>query len=392
MEIGELADAVHGEHRISDVDGLDAAGSFCDGTDGGAAAHVCAINEGLQRDVFFGAEGAQHGFAARRGGVAVAGGELEHGPFAETRTQYGIGFLWIIRMRGVGLVAAEDDALCKQRAQVCVGGFGDARKRSREQRSGGALSRVATDLFVLIADENGDVICRLAVADGAGGCVSVGEIVNARAGVERMLSAEDLRRFRAHKIELVGENIFRHKKIVAGSGELFAQSRRVARSPEGEQLFLWIDRIVAAFHMCRQRRDRHLLRQFDERALWMRPVFATDENASGDGERTVEPCGEDRPAVDFDIEHRESFAQDLWLRLQAQRRRIVVRGDDAKTARRSLRQREGDGGAVVCREKIAPARGERPVGVFVESGDPLRDEHVLALAGSVIRRERSGHV
>ena len=98
-------------------------------------------------------------------------------------------------MRGVGLVAAEDDALCKQRAQVCVGGFGDARKCAREQRSGGALSRVAADLFVLIADENGDVICRLAVADGAGGCVSVGEIVNARAGVERMLSAEDLRRF-----------------------------------------------------------------------------------------------------------------------------------------------------------------------------------------------------
>lgn len=65
-------------------------------------------------------------------------------------------------------------------------------------------------------------------------------------------------------------------------------------------------------------------------------------------------------AVDFDIEHRESFAQDLWLRLQAQRRRIVVRGDDAKTARRSLRQCEGDGGAVVCREKIAPARSERP--------------------------------
>ena len=207
-----------------------------------------------------------------------------------------------------------------------------------------------------------------------------------------MLSAEDFRLFRAYKIKLMGKNIFRCEKIVAGSGELFAQSRRVARSPEGEQLFLRIDRIVAAFHMCRQRRDRHLLRQFDERALWMRPVFAADENASGDGERTVEPCGEDRPAVDFDIEHRESFAQDLWLRLQAQRRRIVVRGDDAKTARRSLRQREGDGGAVVCREKIAPARGERPVGVFVESGDPLRDEHALALAGSVIRRERSGHV
>ena len=207
-----------------------------------------------------------------------------------------------------------------------------------------------------------------------------------------MLSAEDLRRFRAHKIKLVSENIFRHKKIVAGSGELFAQSRRVARSPEGEQLFLWIDRIVAAFHMCRQRRDRHLLRQFDERALWMRPVFAADENASGNSQRTVEPCGEDRPAVDFDIEHRESLAQDLWLRFQAQRRRIVVRGDDAKTARRSLRQCEGDGGAVVCREKIAFAGRECPVGVFVESGDPLRDEHVLAFAGSVIRRERSGHV
>ena len=154
-------------------------------------------------------------------------------------------------MCGVGLVAAEDDALCKQRAQVCSGGFGDARKRLRKQRSSGALSRVAADFFVLIADENGDVICRLAVADGAGGRVSVGEIVNARAGVERMLSAEDLRRFRAHKIKLVSENIFRCEKIVAGSGELFAQSRRVARSPEGEQLFLRIDRLVATFHVRR---------------------------------------------------------------------------------------------------------------------------------------------
>ena len=124
----------------------------------------------------------------------------------------------------------------------------------------------------------------------------------------------------------------------------------------------------------------------------MCPVFAADEHTTGDSQWTIEPGGEDRPAVDFDIEHRESFAQDLWLRLQAQRRRIVVRGDDAKTARRSLRQREGDGGAVVCCEKIAPAGGERPVGVFVESVDPLRDEHVLAFAGSVVRRERSGHV
>lgn len=110
-EAGTFADAVHGEHGVAKVDGFDAAGCFGNRADGGAAAHVGAIDKGLQWQAAVGAERSDHGFTARRGGVAVAGSEFQHRTAAEAWAQDGVGLFAVVWMHGVGLVAAEDDAV-----------------------------------------------------------------------------------------------------------------------------------------------------------------------------------------------------------------------------------------------------------------------------------------
>lgn len=110
-EAGTFTDAVHGKHRVAEVDGFNAAGCFGDWADGGAATHVGAIDKGLQRKAGIGAECSDHGFAARRGGVAVAGGEFQHRAAAEAWAQDRVGLFAVVWMHGMGLVAAEDDAV-----------------------------------------------------------------------------------------------------------------------------------------------------------------------------------------------------------------------------------------------------------------------------------------
>ena len=110
-EAGTFADAVHGKHRVAEVDGFDAAGCFGNRADGGAAAHIGAVDKGLQRQAGIGAKRSNHGFAARCGGVAVAGGEFQHRAAAEAWAQDRVGLFAVVWMHGMGLVAAEDDAV-----------------------------------------------------------------------------------------------------------------------------------------------------------------------------------------------------------------------------------------------------------------------------------------
>ena len=78
VDAGELANGVHSEHGVADIDGFDAAEGFGDGANGGAATHVRTVGEGLVRNALACAEGAEDGFTAWSGGVAVVGSKLEY--------------------------------------------------------------------------------------------------------------------------------------------------------------------------------------------------------------------------------------------------------------------------------------------------------------------------
>lgn len=182
----------------------------------------------------------------------------------------------------------------------------DARQETAEMRRRGALASVAADFFVLIADEKSDIVLRLTVAEGVASGVGVGQVVDAGSGVEIVVIAKDAGFFSADKVELRGE------KIRFVDAEVFGQSCfqawRICFAPESKQFLLWINRVVATFHMGSEGWNDNLFRQADKMGLRHGPVIATAINAPGNSERAVEPGAEKRAAVDFNIEQAQLFA------------------------------------------------------------------------------------
>ena len=297
----------------------------------------------------------QHGGVGRRR-VALVGVELDRRAVVDERGVVGIVALDVVRVHGVGVVgrdAADDAASVRWRSSREP----PAARLSRSMmvsRIGpdGAGDRGRPDLLVVEQGDHRDVVVRLGGGQGGRRRPARHLVVEAAAGQQRAVGAEDGGRLDVEEPELPRR---RH----GGAGALGDPRREVGAEVGGphrahvglaiEDEAPLVDVAIEVDGELRHAGDR--LVDGDER----RRAVRRDE-APGDAEVAVEPAVEQHAAVDLDAELAPPGAVDVGARLDAQVRRVGVGADEAH------RQGTGTGRAAPGHEGARRGRRSRRPG------------------------------
>lgn len=423
-----LADAVHAELRVSDVDGAHAELGGEGRADGAAAERVVAHNKQLQRNA--GDTGAllEEDDTGRVGGVLVVGVNLDDGAAVHGRAVRGLVLLGVVGVHGMGHVGRHQEGsrqrLLKGRvvgADVLVGAGrrGDDRHAAQDggdQVGARALGCLRANLLVIEADHHADRVVVLEAVGGGNGldeglerAVRHLEVVKAGRHDELVIDAAEagLLRIVEHQLKVddrrnVGASVLgdelEHGRVVArrhGRQRILGRRRQsrlvgglvqlgLGQVEDGEQLRLLVGvKVGLAVQVDGQVRDaQDGLVNLDQ--LLHDVAALADEDAASNTQVSVEPRVPNAAAVCLNTDLVVAEVGLFRHGLDAQAWRVGVGADNGNGIARLplLANGEGDDGRGVAGEVVFATRldGGCPRVLFA---DQLEAGLFEASAGSV---------
>lgn len=146
---GQFADGVHAELRDADVDGADAESRGGDGADGGAARHIGAHRESLERQAGALAHLAEHGRGLGVGGVSLVAVGFDDRAGVQQRAVVRFVLVRVVGVDAVRVVGRDQHRAAERALQGRVVGA-HAAQNGAQKRPVGAAAGGAADFLVVV--------------------------------------------------------------------------------------------------------------------------------------------------------------------------------------------------------------------------------------------------
>ncbi|MCY1411998.1 hypothetical protein D9M71_273940 [compost metagenome] len=246
----------------------------------------------------------------------------------------GVVLVGIVGVHAMGVVRRDQQRALDHADEVVTLGH-QAAQGLFEHRAIGAAGRAGADFFVVIGHQQAGFVA-VGVEQGLQAGIARQQVVQARAGNEVAIEADEARALGVVEAQLVVEHHVGVEVVLAGQlvGQQRAKIGTLVTGHLGQdrwQLGLRVDHpafVGGAVEVDRQVGD-HRNRQLEVDQLAFDLAVAAEGHAPGQRQVTVEPGRQQRAAVHLDTQLPEALALQLGLRLDAQARAVGMGADHA---------------------------------------------------------------
>ena len=383
---------MHGQLRKADVHTRDGDLRRGDGAERRAARHVGSVGVHLHGRARLAADRCEQRAGDAVGRIALVGVEFDDDAAVQARRVGHVGVFRMVRMDAVGVVSRDKEAL-REHAEIPFlvhpQRERNAPERIGEQTRRRALLRLAADLLVVERAEDRHAAGGFRRKEALEQAEHAAEIVQPGREEKLVLRAE-ARAARAHvQAQILAEHLvllyargLGHDAAEAVRGFLHAIEReRVDVRHELKAV------VRGAVHVNGDGGDHGQIAVYIDQ-LRLQPSVLRRHDAARDGKRPVEPRAHEHAAVFF--RRQLHIRAGLFLRvvLDLERGGVGMRGGHQEARGRALRDAEGQKRRAVARDKVFPARRQRPCVLLPQlrvavSSQPLRERlHGVVAAGA----------